>query len=130
MSNRQFTVIKIIVAVVLGVTAAWAATSGNIPILITAMVVFVAMLVLLRRRVKEITVDERVYTVAYRATRLAYMVFVVIAVIVGITLTHLAEDAADPRFYIGLTLDYSACALVVFYWLGYTYYNRKLGGKE
>ena len=130
MSSRQFTAIKIIIAVVLGITAAWAATSGNFPILITAALVFIAVLVLLRRRVKDITVDERVYTVAYRATRLAYLIFVIIAVIAGITLTYLAEDAADPRFYIGLTLDYSACTLVVFYWLGYIYYNRKLGGKE
>jgi uncharacterized membrane protein len=121
---------RVIIIVIIAALGTWAATSGNLILLIPAVVVLAAVLFALRRKVTEVVVDERVNTIAYRASRLAFLAFVILAVIAGAALTNLAEGASDVRFSIGLTLDYSACALLVFYWLAYIYYNRKFGGKE
>jgi uncharacterized membrane protein len=116
MSYKKFMLFRLVIIVIIAALGAWAATSGNLVLLIPAVLVLAAVMFALRRKVTEVVVDERVNTIP--------------AVIAGAALTNLAEGASDVRFSIGLTLDYSACALMVFYWLGYIYYNRKLGGKE
>jgi uncharacterized membrane protein len=130
MSYKTYMVFRLVFIAIIAGLSAWGATVGNLIFLIPVVIVLIAVLYAMRRKVNEVVIDERVNTIAYRATRLAYLAFVVIAVLVGITLANRAVDASDIRFSIGLTLDYSACVLVVFYWLGYIYYNRKLGGKE
>jgi len=130
MSYKKYMLFRLLGAMVIAFLGAWAATTGNIPLLIPAIIIIGVILFSLKKKVKEVIVDERVNTIAYRASRLAFLVFVILAVIAGITLTNLARDISDALFHVGLTLDYAACALVVFYWLAYIYYNRKLGGKE
>lgn len=130
MSYKKYMVLRVLIIVVMAFLGAWAATSDNLLLLIPVVVVLGALLITLRRKVKEVIVDERVNTIAGRASRLAFVVFVLLAVIAAATLIYLAEGTSDVRFHIGLTLDYAACALMVFYWLAYIYYNRKFGGKK
>ena len=130
MSYKKYMLFRLLIIIIIGALGVWAATTGNLLILIPAVIVLFAILFTLKRRVKEVIIDERVNTVAYRASRLAFITFIILAVIAGITLTNLAQDAEDAKFYVGLTLNYAACALLVFYWLAYIYYNSKLSGKE
>jgi uncharacterized membrane protein len=129
MSYKKYMVIRLLGAAIVAGLAVWAATSGNWLILIPAVVVIGIILVTIRKKVTEVVVDERVNTIAYRATRLAFLVFIYLAVIAGLVLVWVAKDASDTLFHVGLTLDYSACALLLFYWVAYVYYNRKYGGK-
>jgi uncharacterized membrane protein len=121
---------RLLAILLIAALATWAGTTGNIPVLIPAAVILFIILVISRRRVTETVVDERAWSVAYRASRTAFGIFAVLAATTGITLIYLARDASDVLFHVGITLNYAACALVVFYWLAYIYYNRKLGGKE
>lgn len=130
MSYGNYALFRLLVFAVIAALGIWAMASGNWVILIPVVFVIAAVLLAMKRKVTEVVVDERVNAIAYRASRLAFLAFVILAVITGITLTNLAEGASDARFAIGLTLDYAACALMIFYWLGYIYYNRKLGGKD
>ena len=130
MSYKKYMLFRLLAIVIIVSLGVWAGITGNILILIPLAVVIGFILFTLRRRVTEVVVDERVNTIAYRASRMALVAFVILAVIVGITLTNLARDASDSLFHIGLTLDYAACAVMVFYWLAYIYYNRRYGGKE
>jgi len=130
MSYKKYMFFRLLVIVIIALLGVWAATTGNVLVLIPAAVFLFVVLLTLRRRVTEVIVDERVNTIAYRASRLALVAFVLMAVIVGTTLIWLARDASDGLFQVGLTLDYAGCALMIFYWLAYIYYNRKYGGKE
>jgi uncharacterized membrane protein len=130
MSYKKYMIFRVLAVVVVAALVAWANITGHLLVMIPAVIFLFFILLTLRRRVKEVVVDERVNAVAYKATRLAYLAFVYLAVIAGTALIYLAGDASDALFQAGLTLDYAACAFLVFYWLAYSYYNRKLGGKE
>ena len=130
MSYKKYLIFRLLAILILASIGAWAGTTGHMLVLIPAVIIIGAILVTLRKRVTETVVDERVWSVSYRASRMAFVVFAMLAVIAGITLIYLAEDVSDTLFHVGLTLNYAACALVVFYWLAYIYYNKKLGGKE
>jgi uncharacterized membrane protein len=130
MSYRRYMLFRLLGILVLAFLAAWATTTGNLLALIPVVIVLAVILFALRKRVKEIVVDERVNAIAYKATRLAYLAFVILAVITGAVLIILSKNGSPELFQIGLILDFSVCALLVFYWMAYIYYNRKLGGKE
>jgi uncharacterized membrane protein len=129
MSYKTYRMIQALIIVVMAFLAAWVATSDNWLLLIPVMVVFGAILFFLRRKVTEVVVDERVNIIAGKASRLSFVVFVMLAVISAAILIYLGKDSSDVLFNIGLTLDFAACALMVLYWAAYFYYNRKLGGK-
>jgi uncharacterized membrane protein len=130
MSYKRYLLMRIIGIIIIAILGILAATTGHIWALIPPAIIIGVVLFLFSRRVNEVVVDERINTVAYKATRLAYLVFVFLAVITGAILISLNRDSSSDLFRIGLTLDFSACALLVFYWIAFTYYNRKLGGKE
>jgi uncharacterized membrane protein len=129
-SYKRFTLFRLLGIIVIAGLGAWAGSTGNLGLLIPAAVVLFIILFAMRKRVNEVVVDERVNAVAYRASRVAFLAFIFIAVIMGAVLVLLAEDSSDGLFKIGITLNYSACALIIFYWLAFTYFNRKYGGKE
>ena len=95
-----------------------------------AVIAAIITLLLFRRGVKEIIVDERVYSVAYKASRLAFVTFGVGAVTIGATLLALGQADSPELKPVGFTLCYAVCALVVVYNIAYIFYNRQLGGKE
>lgn len=130
MSYKRFMLFRLVAIIILAGLGAWAGSTGNLVLLVPAAVVLFIILFVMRKKVNEVVVDERVNAVAYRASRVAFLAFVFIAVIIGAVLVLMAEDSSDALFKIGVTLNYSACALVVFYWVAFTYFNRKYGGKE
>jgi uncharacterized membrane protein len=130
MSYKKYLLFRLLAAAIVAALAVWGSTTGNLLVLIPAVVVIGIILLTMRKKVTEVVVDERVNAVAYRATRLAFLVFIYLAVIAGLVLVWVAEDASDTLFHVGLTLDYSACALLLFYWAAYAYYNRKYGGNS
>jgi uncharacterized membrane protein len=130
MSFKQFTLIRIIVIIIMAGLISWAITSGNalmpIPVVIAALVI----LLLFRRRVKEVVVDERIYSIAEKASYLAFRIFGIAAAVIGATLVTLGWDSASDLYKIGLTLAYAVCGLMVIYYIAYIYYNRKYSGKK
>ena len=130
MSYNTYRLIRLVVVIILGVLVAWSAYQGNAWVPIPAVIAAIITLLLFRRGVIEVIVDERVWSVAYKASRLAFIVFGVGAVTIGATLLALGQ-ADSPDFKpVGFTLCYAVCALVVLYNIAYTFYNRQLGGKE
>jgi uncharacterized membrane protein len=120
-------VIAILLAVALGI---WAAETGNELLLIPVVILGTLGLYLLSRRVKEVIVDERGYSIAGKASWLALRVFVALAVIIGAVLVILNREGSPLLFQVGLALLYSVCAMLVIYYIAHIYYNRKFGGKE
>ena len=88
------------------------------------------ILLLFRKGVKEVGVDERIYSIADKAAQKAFRTFGILAAVTGATLVAINKGSSPVLLHVGLTLAYATCALVIFYYIFYTYYNRKLGGKE
>jgi uncharacterized membrane protein len=130
MSYKRYMLFRLFGIMAVAFLAAWATTTGHLPLMIPVVIVIATILFFLRRRVKEVVIDERVNTVAYKATRFAYLTFVILAVIAGAVFISLGRMDSPELFGVGLTLAYAVCGLLVLYWLGFIYYNKKLGGGE
>lgn len=130
MSFKTFTTIRIFIIIIMAGLIGWATTSGNawipIPVIIAALVI----LLLFRKRVKEVVVDERVYSIAEKASYLAFRIFGIAAAVIGATLVAIGWDSSSDLYKIGLTLAYAVCGLLVIYYIAYLYYNRKYSGKK
>jgi uncharacterized membrane protein len=130
MNFKQFTAIRILVIIIMAGFISWAVVSANIWIPIPVVIAAVVVMMLLRRRVREVVVDERVYSIAEKASLVAFRIFGIAAAVIGITLVALGWQSASDLYKIGLTLAYSACGLLIIYYIAYLYYNRKYSGKK
>jgi uncharacterized membrane protein len=130
MSFKKFTIIRIVVIVIMAGLIGWAVTSGNalipIPVAIAAMVI----LLLFRRGVKEVVVDERIYSIAEKASLITFRIFGIAAAVIGATLVALGQKTVPEMEPIGFTLAYAVCGLMVIYYIAYTCYKRKYSGKK
>lgn len=116
---------------IIAALAAVSIATGIAYILIAAVVIGILVLLLLRRKVKEVVEDERTYTIAYKAARLTLSIVGIGMAVIGATLLAFSRDdlSATPA-QVGFTLLYATCGLLVINLAAYTYYSRKLGGKE
>ena len=130
MSYGAFKLFRAFVVIIAGFLSAWAAANGNPWIPVPAIIAAIIILLLTRRGIKEIIVDERTYSVSYKASRLAFVIFGVGAVAIGATLLAFGKGDYPELKPIGFTLAYSVCGLVLIYSIAYIIYNRILGGKE
>jgi uncharacterized membrane protein len=105
--------------------------TGIVYILIAAVVIGMIILLMLRRRVKEVIYDERTYTIAYKAARLTVSIAGIGMAMAGAILLALNRDTmASTAAQAGFALLYATCSLLAVNLAAYTYYSRKLGGKN
>jgi uncharacterized membrane protein len=130
MSYNTFKLIRLVIIIILAALVTWAAYQGNAWVPIPAVIAAIVIMLLFRRGVKETIIDERVYSVAYHASRLAFILFAVGAVTVGATLLALGQSGTPELKPAGFTLCYAVCGLVIIYNIAYIFYNRKFGGKN
>jgi uncharacterized membrane protein len=130
MSFKTFTVIKMFVIIIMAGLVGWAVVSGNALIPIPVAIAALVILLLFRKGVKEVVVDERIYSIAEKASLVAFRVFGIAAALIGATLVALGQEVVPEMEPIGFTLAYAVCGLMVIYYIAYTCYKRKYSGKK
>lgn len=108
-------------ATVMGVGAVvgYAVESGNALLALIAVVAGIAILKLLES--KTIVEDERTHLISGKASRVTLQIFGMAIAIAGAIILALKNEMK----YIGYTLAYLACVLLVVYLISYGYYSRK-----
>lgn len=123
MKSTTFKKIQIVIACALGIVFSQAVINQNFVIPVIAAVLGSLILLVLRRRVKDIIADERDYSNAGRGALIAVQLFSWVAVVVMIAL--LASRNNNPAFEpIATTLAYSTCFLMIVYALIFKFYDR------
>jgi uncharacterized membrane protein len=130
MSYKTFNIIKLLVVIIMAGLIGWAVSQGNYWIPIPAVIAALATMLLFRKGVKEIVVDERVYSIAEKAAYLAFRIFSIAAAVIGVTFVLLGFETVPQLYPIGLTLAFSVCGLVLIYYIAYTGYKRKYSGQK
>jgi uncharacterized membrane protein len=130
MSYKTFTIIKFLVVIIMAGLVGWAVANGNYWIPIPAVIAALVIVLLFRKGVKEVVVDERVYSIAEKASLVAFRVFGIAAAVIGVTLVTIGWQIASDLYKIGLTLAFAVCGLVLIYYIAYTCYKRKYSGKK
>ncbi|MFA5098726.1 MAG: DUF2178 domain-containing protein [Candidatus Paceibacterota bacterium] len=124
MTLKQFTALKIAIAVVVSIVVGVSVASKNylIPIMVVALAF--AILLVARRAVKEIVADERDYEIGGKAALLAIKIFSWLAVITMFVFFAFSDTKPDLSTA-ALTISYSVCLLMLIYSAIFKYYSRK-----
>ncbi len=131
MSYKTFNTIKRIICVAMGIIFAVSIWFGNWLAPIIAIVVAMVIMAVAMMKVKEVINDERTNHIAYKAAQFTFSIATVLLAIAGTILLAINRDNIYvTQGYIGLTLLFTTCGLMVVNRLAYTYYGHKLGGKE
>ncbi len=128
MSYRAYRIIKFIIILVLVALTTVAVNYGIAWIPIPAGLVAVLAMLLIRRRVKEVVVDERNYTIANRASRFTFQAGAIIMAFTGVTLEALNRNGHPELEPYAMTLIFSATGLLIIYIFSTLYHSGKLGG--
>jgi uncharacterized membrane protein len=126
MNKKTFLICRIIAVIIVAFSVSFFINQGNwyAPIIfITASWVF---LYLMRRRVKEVILDERDNFLAGKASSWAIQAYLVTSTIAGIILYTLNMNNKDSiLFGTATTLLFSACFLMFIYALLFRIFERK-----
>jgi len=131
MKGKIYSIWRIIIILCVGVGVGMAAYWDNWIAALAAIIVGILAMLFLRRNVKEIIADERNYTSAYKAARLTMVIGTIGMAIASLVLIAInRSNLGSFQAQLGFILAYITCGLLVINMAVYTYYNRKLSGKE
>ena len=129
MSRKTFKLCGVIITMVVAALISWAIVAGNALIPVPAVAAGTVILYLCKKRVKEVVEDERVYRIAEKASRLTIQISGILMAIAGATLLAASRGGSPDLEQTGFAVAYSACGLLLIYYISYIYYNKKFGGK-
>jgi uncharacterized membrane protein len=129
MSYNTFRIYKLVIVIIIAVSVSSAVATGIPWLPVPVAAVGAAVMLLIRRRVKELVIDERTWRIAERAGRLAFQVGAILMALTAATLLALARSGNESFEQAGFVLAYTAAGMVAIYYFGYIYYSKKLGGK-
>jgi uncharacterized membrane protein len=129
-SYKIYKLWRTIVVIIVAILVIWSVTNSNALVPIPTVMAGIVILLLLKRGMKEVVVDERVFSVADKAAMLVFRSFIILAGMAAATMLALDQGSYPDLEQAGFALAYSICAMLLIYYIAYVYYNRKYGGKE
>ncbi len=130
MSYKRYRLFTAITMVIVAASVAWAVVNSNAWIPAPVIVAATVIGIILRKRVRELAVDERVTNISEKALAFASGVFLIVAAPIGLTLVALGWESSSDLYVIGLTITFTVCGIALFYYAANLYYNRKYSGKK
>ena len=130
MNYKIYKLWRTIVVIIVVILVGWAVATNNALIPVPAVIAGIVIVLLLKRGMKEVVVDERIFSVADKAAMLVFRTFIILAGMIAATMLASNEGSHPALEQVGFTLAYSICTMLLIYYLAYIYYNRKYGGKE
>jgi uncharacterized membrane protein len=125
-----FKMIKLVIVTIIAISVSAAVAAGYAYVPVPVAAIGAAVLLLIRRAVKEVVVDERTWRIADHAGRLAFQAGAMSMALMAAMFLSLAHDSQEQLSQAGFTLAYTAAGLLVIYYCGYMYYARKFGGED
>lgn len=125
MNKKKYTHCGMIITLTMGGLVGWSVAVGNAVVPIAAVIGGTALLYLCKRSVTEVMEDELVYRLSEKASTMALRVFAFASALTGAVLIAVSIHGRAEFKPIGLTLAFSACALLLLYLLFYGYYSRR-----
>lgn len=123
MTLKKYQQIKLAIVVVIAIVFSQSIILKNYLIPIATLVVSSLILILLRRRVKEVIADERDYALAGKSASLTIQIYSWISVVAMFTL-YTFRDLNPAYEPIAMTLAYSTCLLMIIYSFIFKFQNK------
>ena len=128
MSYKNFRIVKFLMAMFIAITVSMAVSIENIYLALSAVIIGMISMFLIKRNVKEVLVDEMVQSIAGKSALMAYSI--VIPVLAALSLILMFSDLSNrgsETYNLGIYLSYIVLFNMAVYSLFYYYYQRKYG---
>ena len=128
MSYKNFRIVKFLMAMFIAVTVSMAVSLENVLLAVSAVGIGMISMILIKRSVKEVLVDEMVQTIAGKSALMTYSI--VIPVLAALSLILMFSDLSNrgsETYNLGINLSYIVLFNMAVYSLAYYYYRNKYG---
>ena len=112
---------------ILAAIVAWSVIAQNMMVAVAGVSASMILLYLLRKRVKEVMIDERVHRISQMASRTTLQIFGWVSAASAFILIAFGRTISTGFEQAGYTLAYATCALLLLYSVFYKYYGSKFG---
>ena len=126
MNRKNYQFFRVLIIIFVASTVALGVSLGSLVLAALSFGLGIILSIFLRRKLDEVTEDERTKVITGDASRMAMILFLVVITAVGIVV--LALKNVFPQYtQAGITLCDASGLLVILYTGTYWYYNKKYG---
>jgi uncharacterized membrane protein len=126
MNRKNYQFFRVLIIIFVASTVALGVSLGSLVLAALSFGLGIILSIFLRRKLDEVTEDERTKVIAGDASLMAMILFLVVITAVGIVV--LALKNVFPQYtQAGITLCDASGLLVILYTGTYWYYNKKYG---
>jgi uncharacterized membrane protein len=126
MNRKNYQFFRVLIIIFVASTVALGVSLGNLVLAGLSFGLGIVLSIFLRRKLDEVTEDERTKVIAGYASRMAMILFLVVITAVGIVVLAL-KNVCPQYTQAGITLCDASGLLVILYTGTYWYYNKKYG---
>ncbi len=131
MDYKQYQKIRILIGLLIGTIVLVATIISNLYLAFAGVLIGVLFLSLVKRRLMEVVVDERVISISGRASQATYVIVTTVLAAIGLFFTFTANMHSNLSLeLVGVIFCYIALLLIIIYSLSYYYFNKKYGADE
>lgn len=115
-------------AMFIAMTVSIAVSIENIYLAFSAVIIGMISMLLIKRSVKEVLVDEMVKTIAGKSALMAYSITIPVLAFLSLVLMFLnLSNRGSEMYNLGINLSYIVLFNMAVYSLAYYYYQKKYG---
>jgi uncharacterized membrane protein len=131
MSYKKFKIIRFLIVFFLAMTISIAVSMENVWLAISAMGIGAITMLLVKKNVKAVLVDEKVKNIAGKSALIAYSITVPVLAILSLVFmfSNLSHQGSD-LYNLGVIFSYIALFNMAVYSIAYYYYRKKYGSDE
>jgi len=131
MSYKQFKIFRILTAFFVAILVSVSVSTKNPYLALATVIVGMLFMFMVKRKVKDTLVDERVRTIAGNAALSTYSISVPIIAAISLFLvfTNLSNESSF-NYQLGMTLSYIVLFEIAVYSLAYNHFKKKYGSDD
>jgi uncharacterized membrane protein len=131
MSYKNFKLVRLLIVFFLAMTVSIAISMENVLLAVSAIGIGMISMLLIKKNVKAVLVDEMVRNIAGKSALIAYSITV--PVLAVLSLVFMFSNLGNEGSYfsnLGLIFSYIALFNMAVYSIAYYYYRKKYGSDE
>ena len=131
MSYKNFKIARLLITFFLAMTVSIAVSTENVLLAVSAIGIGMITMLLIKKKVKAVLVDEMVKNIAGKSALMAYSITVPVLAILSLVFMFSNLSNEDSYLYnLGMIFSYIALFNMAVYSIAYYYYRKKYGSDE
>lgn len=131
MSYKSFKIVRMLIAFFIAMTVSIAISTENVLLAVSAIGIGMITMLLVKKNVKAVLVDEMVKSIAGKSALMAYSITVPALALLSLIFMFSNLSNQGSYFYdLGMIFSYIALFNMAIYSIAYYYYRKKYGSDE